>query len=338
MTRVRPAVEEDRERWDAYVSGHPDSQFAQRWAWRMLTLESYGVEDAYAIAEDGGSVRGVLPLFHDRRGRRLFSPPGGLLADDADTAAALLEPACERVRRESLQWLELRDQKRAWPGLETSAEHVTLVLDLARSPEEQWRAFDSKLRNQIRKGEKGGFRARWGHAQVAPFHRVMVETMRDLGTPIRGVAYFRRALERLGSSADVLVLEGAGGPAAAMFTVTHRDTMSDPWASSLRRHFAGCANQVLYWEALRRAIALGLSRFDFGRSQWHSGTFRFKRQWGGRPVPLHYQYVLGTATRVVTLGEQRSRLGLASRVWRRLPVPVARVLGEPAKRRFPEVV
>ena len=338
MTRVRPAVAEDRDRWDAYVQGHPDSHFAQCWAWRTLTLESYEVEDAYLLAEDGGSVRGVLPLFYDRRARRLFSPPGGLLADDADTAAALLEPARERVRRERLQWLELRDQRRAWPGLETSGEHVTLVLDLARSPEEQWRAFDSKLRNQIRKGEKGGFSARWGHAHVDAFHRVMVENMRDLGTPIRGAAYFRRALGQLGSSADVLLLEGAGGPAAAMFTVTHRDTMSDPWASSLRRHFAGCANQVLYWEALRRGIALGLARFDFGRSQWDSGTFRFKRQWGAEPVPLHYQYVMGTAARVVTLGEQRSRFGLASRVWRRLPVPVARVLGERAKRRFPEVM
>jgi hypothetical protein len=30
-------------------------------------------------------------------------------------------------------------------------------------------------------------------------------------------------------------------------------------------------------------------------------------------------------------------MGLAVRLWKRLPLPVARVLGEPVRRRFPEV-
>ena len=98
-----------------------------------------------------------------------------------------------------------------------------------------------------------------------------------------------------------------------MFTVAHRDTLMDPWASSLRRHFALCPNQVLYWEALRRAIASGLKRFDFGRSQWGSPTFRFKEQWGAKPVALRYQYVLGTAERVPTLEDQKGSLDLAVR-------------------------
>jgi hypothetical protein len=48
--------------------------------------------------------------------------------------------------------------------------------------------------------------------------------------------------------------------------------------------------------------------------------------------------VLGTATRVPTLADQKGSLDLAVRLWRKLPLPIAAVLGEPAKRLFPEVM
>jgi hypothetical protein len=190
----------------------------------------------------------------------------------------------------------------------------------------------------VRKGEKAGFAVRWGRGHAADFHRVLLENMRDLGTPIRGAGYFRRALERFGDDADLLVIDLDGRPAGAMFVVWHGGCAFDPWASSLRRHFARCPNHVLYWEAIRRAIARGARRFDFGRSQWSSGTFAFKASWGATPRPLHYQAVAGGAARVPTLAEQRSRLDLAVRLWQRLPVPVAGVLGERVKRLFPEVM
>ena len=337
--RVRPYEPADREAWDAYVRASAHSHFGQLVAWKELTERTCGVPARWWLAEEAGRVRGVLPLF--RKGGRsplLFSAPGGLLADDDGVAGALLAPAREEVARDRLAWLELRDQKRDWPGLATNDEHVTMVLELAADPDAQWKAFDAKLRNQVRKGEKAGFERRWGHANVAAFYGVLLENMRDLGTPIRNVAYYRLALELLGDAADVLVIEHAGDPAGAMFTVAHRDTLMDPWASSLRRHFARCPNQVLYWEALQRAIGRGLKRFDFGRSQWNSPTFRFKEQWGAKPEPLRYQYALGTADRVPTLEAQKGSLALAVRIWRRLPLPLAAALGEPAKRLFPEVM
>ena len=339
MTHVRRFEPADRARWDAYVRAHHASHFGQLVAWKHVTERSYGVAADYWLAEDAGRVTGVLPVFL-KQGRepQLFSAPGGLLADDVATAAALLAPARERVAREKLLWLELRDQRTAWPDLPSNDEHVTMVLELAESPEAQWKAFDAKLRNQVRKGEKAEYVRTWGRDQVARFHPVLLENMRDLGTPIRNVAYYALALQELGEDADLLVLTRAGDPAGVMFTVLHGGTMTDPWASSLRRHFAYCPNQVLYWEALQRAFARGAKRFDFGRSQWDSGTFLFKQQWGAKPVPLHYQYVLGTAQRFPTLKDQKGSFDAAVQLWKKLPLPLARVLGEPAKKMFPEVL
>ena len=339
MISVRAATPADRERWDAYVLAHPESHFGQRWGWVELTERSHGVTRRAWLAEDTGAVVGVLPLFEKRGGTpALFSAPGGLLARDAAVAEALLTPAREVLVLGRHAWIELRDQQHAWPALETSTEHVTMVLDLAVSPEAQWNAFDAKLRNQIRKGEKAQFAVTWGPEQIGAFHRVLLENMRDLGTPVRNAAYYRLALERLGGAGSLLVIAQNRVPAGCMFTVSHAAMFTDPWAASLRRYFALCPNQVLYWSALQRALALGHKRFDFGRSQWNSGTFRFKEQWGARPVQLHYQYVLGTAKKIPTLADQKSGFDLAVRVWKRLPIALAGVLGEPAKRMFPEAL
>jgi FemAB-related protein (PEP-CTERM system-associated) len=337
--RVRLFEPGDAVAWDEYVRAADGSHFGQLVAWKTLTERTHGVLARYWLAEEAGRVRGVLPLFR-KHGRTplLFSAPGGLLADDETVASALLAPAREVVQRERLAWLELRDQRKAWPGLETNTEHVTMILDLAPDAETQWKAFNFRLRNRVRKGEKAGYERRWGIEQVDAFHRVMLENMRDLGTPMRGAAYYRLALEKLGASADLLVIRLAGDPAGAMFAVTHRDTLMEPWSSSVRRYFDRCPNQVLYWEALQRALAAGLRKFDFGRSQWKSPTFEFKEQWGAKPVQLHYQYVLGTAGRMPTLADQKGSFDLAVRLWKRLPLPLAAALGEPAKKLFPEVM
>ncbi|MCC6651890.1 MAG: GNAT family N-acetyltransferase [Candidatus Eisenbacteria bacterium] len=338
MATVRLLQPQDRERWDAYVRASAHSHFGQLTAWRELTESAYGVPSRWYLAEEGGAVRGVLPLFRKGgRAQQLFSAPGGLLADTPGIAEELLAPAREELRRDRLAWIELRDQKVAWPGLPTNDEHVTMVLELAESAEAQWKAFDAKLRNQVRKGEKAGFERIWGR-DCATFHRVLLENMRDLGSPIRSARYYESALAALGEDAEVLVIEHEKDPAGVMFTVRHADTMTDPWASSLRRHFSRCPNQVLYWEALQRAFALGMKRFDFGRSQWNSGTFSFKQQWGAQPVQLHYQYVLGTATEFPTLAAQKGSLDVVVKMWKKLPIPVAALLGEPAKRMFPEVL
>ncbi len=340
MSTVREYAPSDRARWDEYVSRAPGSHFAQRAAWREVMVRGYGVRPRWWLAQDGGRVTGVLPLFESRGllgGRQLFSAPGGLLADDPGTAAALLAPAAEAVRREGLALLELRDQRRRWEGLVTVEEHVTMELELPASAETLWKGFDAKLRNQIRKGEKAEFAVRWGRDADA-FHRVMLENMRDLGTPILGTDYYRTVLDAFGDDASVLVIERAGEAAGTMFVVEHAETAADPWASSLRRFFAHCPNQVLYWSALRRAIERGRRRFDFGRSQPGSGTYRFKEQWLAKPVPLFYQYVLGRVRQAPTLEDQQHRFALAVKAWQRLPVPVAGALGRRVKRLFPEAL
>jgi serine/alanine adding enzyme len=338
---VRTRVDADRPAWDRFVLDTEGSHPAQLSAWLGLTERTYGVRPHAWLAEDGGSVRGILPLFEKRRlGRSpvLFSAPGGLLAADAAAARALLDAAREEVASRRVDHVELRDQRVRWPDLATSSEHCTHVLALADDADAQWCAFDPKLRNQIRKAQRAGFTVRWGAEHVGAFCRVMLENMRDLGTPMRAERWFRSALDTLGDRAALLVIAFRHEPVGGMFLAVHRGCAIDLWASSLRRHFEHCPNQMLYWEAIQEAIRRGLRAFDFGRSQWDTGTYRFKEQWGARAVPLHYQYLFRGAGEIPTFAAQQQRMDLAVRIWKRLPLPVARVLGEPIRRRFPELL
>ncbi|MEZ5583585.1 MAG: GNAT family N-acetyltransferase [Candidatus Competibacteraceae bacterium] len=68
--------------------------------------------------------------------------------------------------------------------------------------------------------------------------------------------------------------------------------MEIPWASSLRKYNSLSPNMLLYWSVLEFACKKGYRIFDFGRSTPGEGTYRFKEQWGAKPVQLYWHYWL----------------------------------------------
>ena len=102
-------------------------------------------------------------------------------------------------------------------SLSTNTNKVLSVLKLPDSEEVLWKAFDSKLRNQIRKAMKSGITVRWGHEDVLPdFYSVFLRNMRDLGTPALGIEFFKHIVRIHGEAADVLVLYQGDTPIAVL--------------------------------------------------------------------------------------------------------------------------
>jgi lipid II:glycine glycyltransferase (peptidoglycan interpeptide bridge formation enzyme) len=79
----------------------------------------------------------------------------------------------------------------------------------------------------------------------------------------------------------------------------------------------------MYFELMRSAAARGCTRFDFGRSKLGTGAYAFKKNWGFDPQPLVY-WIKGEAREVNPLSP-KYRLKIA--LWKRLPLPVANLLG-----------
>ena len=88
-----------------------------------------------------------------------------------------------------------------------------------------------------------------------------------------------------------------------------------------------CPNNLLYWEMIRWGCENGYRRFDFGRSSPNSGTYRFKKQWGAREEPLHWQCVSRDGDGVAGVHVDSQKLQWVTKTWSRLPLSVTKLVG-----------
>ena len=160
------------------------------------------------------------------------------------------------------------------------------------------------------------------------FYAVYSRNMAQLGTPVHSRTFFQELSRRLGDQFDVLIVRKDEIPVAAMVLVKFKQTLADPWASSLRQYGSYAPNMLLYWEALKFGCTNGFEVFDFGRSEVGSGTYQFKKQWGA--CPFAFERIRYAEDSVQPMSNQGYRGGLASafqRIWKSLPYPVTLWLG-----------
>lgn len=339
--RVLENTEVARKQWDAYVLQHPQAQHYHLSGWAQVIERAYGHRAVYLVAENGeGVMKGILPLIEMRRwvlGHVAASMPfldyGGMCADDAAVSQVLLDAALAHCAQAGIKTLDLRHYTPSGLDLQRFDHKVTLVLPLEDDAERLWQGFHAKVRNQVRKAHKSALAVRWAGAEgLADFYRVWAENMRDLGSPVHSLRFFRAVFAHFPSTRLALVYVGeevVGGAVCLYF----RDTVLVPWASSLRSFFRYCPNNALYWEAIRSACGAGYRYFDFGRSSYDTGTYRFKKQWGAVEHALSWEGWSAHETARPIVEANDGPYSRAAQVWQRLPLPVANWLG-PSIRRY----
>jgi FemAB-related protein (PEP-CTERM system-associated) len=319
--------------WNAFVRTSSHWTHYHLFGWKRVVETVFAHECPYLAArDDGGRLTGVLPLVRVRSalfGHYLVSMPflnyGGPLGDDralrdlSSAASALAETT-------GVDLLELRCRTELPIALAASHRKITVLLDLpSHDPDVLWRALDAKVRSQVRRPQKDGVTVLFGPDQVDPFFEVFARHMRDLGTPTQPKRLFEALVAEFGDSMTIGVAYLGGRPVAAGSGFQWNDEFELVWAASLREHNRIAPNMLLYWRFIERCIAGGLRTFNFGRCTPGSGTHRFKRQWGGRDQPLWWhQHARGHAH---TPSPDDARFRLGPRVWRRLPMSVATLLG-----------
>ena len=329
----------------ACTSGVPDNpamQDAQRW---LRILRDGLQHEPYCVrAVRDGNVVGMLPLAFVKSalfGRFLVSLPyinsAGVIADDPNVAAELIERAVQLADQLNVRYLELRqEQEIAHASLgAANRSKVLMRLPLPATADDLWTGFKAKLRSQIKSGQKHNFEAVWGGEELLPdFYAVFSRNMRDLGTPVYSQQLFASILQEFSGAAELCVLRHEQRAIAAALLLHYHDRTEVPSASSLREVSSTNANMAMYWELLKRSVERGQRLFDFGRSSEGSGTYRFKQQWGAQPYPSVWQYYLrqGTAS---DMRPDNKKFGLAIRVWQKLPVAVTRLIGPTIVRGIP---
>ena len=223
-------------------------------------------------------IAGYLPLALVASrlfGRFLVSLPylnqAGAVAADAAVRGELINEAVELARVHDVQYLELRHGRGdEHQGLSQSREDkVRMVLDLPPDANDLWQQINSKVRNQVRKGDKLELALRFGGGELAAdFYAVFAENMRDLGTPVYTRRLFDEILTRLGDDAELAVVAYQGQPVAGALLIHNRRfglrLTQVPSASCLRRFNHINANMWMYHRLLQRAIERGSAAFDLG--------------------------------------------------------------------------
>ena len=308
-------------RWDEFVELHPESTMYHLSGWKQVLEKTFGLKSRCLTAVDHEQqITGILPLFlmKDILGRRfLVSNPfanfAGVCASDVVAQRRLLEAAWDMAKRENAQYVELRQLGQPLgeqPQLCTRESFVTLMLSLTGSADGIWTNLSSRNRGKIRKAEKSGLSADFGLNYLADFYRVFVRNIRDLGTPVYSAEFFQNIIEVFADRVNLLVLKMQDQVVSGMFLFQFKDVLSEPWVSSLREYNQFYVNNLLYWKAITYACGNGFAKFDFGRSTVASGTYDFKLQWGAKPVPLYYQYLLHKARAVPTVDAHNNKYQL----------------------------
>jgi len=180
---------------------------------------------------------------------------------------------------------------------------------------------------------KEGLTSRIGAKELLDdFYKVFSINMRDLGSPVHSRKLLALVLEVFSETARIIVIYKDGLPLAGSLVVGFGDILENPWASSLREYSRLSPNMLLYWSMLEYACEHGFRYFDFGRSSQDEGTYRFKEQWGAKPVALHWQYLSIKGRRSESPKLEKSNFQRAIHYWQRLPVPLTRVLGPMIRR------
>ncbi|MBD3183327.1 FemAB family PEP-CTERM system-associated protein [Candidatus Poribacteria bacterium] len=329
--------QDSKEEWDDFTEKQDNSTFFHQYGWGKVIQRTYGHRSLYLSVKEDNNLRGILPLSlmkHPLFGRFLISVPfgdyGGICALDEDSEDALLLKAINLVEDKKAKYLELRNTKKMeHDNLLTKTSRVSLILPLAENPEEIWKGFKPKVRNQVRKAEKSGLEAFIGDKEMLrDFYNIFAVNMRDLGTPVHSISFFDNILDEFSDKTRVILVKSEDTTVGGGIITHFRDTIEIPWASSLREYFPMCPNNLLYWKALEYGCLNGYKYFNFGRSPWDSGTFKFKKQWGAEPVQLYYQYYLREGDEMPDYtASTSSRFDKAIWIWKHLPVGITKLIG-----------
>jgi FemAB-related protein (PEP-CTERM system-associated) len=323
----------DATHWDQFVFSCPAATFFHRAGWKEVIERAFGHRTHFLLAEENGTIQGVLPLAEVSSrlfGHSLSSLPfcvyGGIVANTEQARQALDEAAQTLAASLNVDFLEYRNTvpfHTEWPGKDL---YVTFRKSIDPDMEANMLAIPRKQRAMVRKGINAKLTSEIDDG-VERFFSVFADNVHRHGTPALPKRYFALLQEIFGNDCEVLSVVKDRQVLSSVLSFYFRDEVLPYYAGDTlaARDFA--ANDFKYWELMRHAGERGIKVFDYGRSKRGTGPFDFKKNWGFEPQPLHYEYQLHRAQAVPDTNPLNPKYRLFIKLWQRLPLSVANAIG-----------
>lgn len=340
---IRLAQDADQARWDEFVLNHPDASPYHLFAWKRSIEKGYGHKCHYLYAEKNNQISGILPLvqlrlfpFISEMVALPFCDVGNCISADAETQDALCKEAIRLNTHVNAKNIQIRGDLVPTETIqsllqETETDKVRMVLNLPASADDLLKSFKSKLRSQVRKAEKNGVIFRWGGVKdIDGVYSVFSKNMHELGSPVHSKTFLKAVLEHFGERTKLGIVEYEGQMIGMGIILLGENSVSIPWASTLREYNRLAPNMLLYWNFLKYSAENEFPHFDFGRSTEGEGTYKFKKQWGAKPIPLAWYELKDHGNKRKgknNSGDGLDKRELAAGLWRKIPLPLANMIG-----------
>jgi len=320
--------------WDAFVRSTPGGSPFHLLAWKRAVETAFRHRAHYLMAVRGGGLEGVLPLFEVRGllgGRGLVSVPygvyGGVCATSAAAREALVGASRQLAGRVKAAYVELRHRSGQEADLPTKSLYVTFSRPIESSEEANLNAIPRKQRRMTRQGLKHGLRPEFGLQHLDRFYDIYAHSVHSLGSPVFPRRLFHAIGQEFGKDCELLTIWKDSVPVSGVLTLLFEDQVLPYYGGARQEALAFAVNDFMYWELLCHAAKAGYRTFDFGRSREGTGAYNFKRHWGFEPEALPYQYVLLDGSQMPNLSPSNPRMHFAVEAWKRMPLPLTKVVG-----------
>ena len=286
--------------WLDFAQSHPDARPYHHPAWTRTISETYGFEAFVLALESGdGRLRAGVPAVsvggRVRRRRWISLPFTDSLPPLSTNGSSLAEFAtlAEAAARDAdVSAIEIRAPLGS-PGAHEHARGVEHILELA-DPDAIFAGFQSQMRRNVRKAEKSGVTVRVAEDErdlTQVYFGLHAETRRRLGVPTQPRRFFaelwRNMLEP--GLGFLLLAYHEQEPVAGAVFLDWNQRVVYKFGASAQRFWPLRPNNLVMWEAIRRACDRGAHEFDFGRSDLEDEGLRsFKAGWGAAEQSLVY--------------------------------------------------
>jgi FemAB-related protein (PEP-CTERM system-associated) len=334
---------QELETWDEYVLSHPDHSPYHLSAWGLAVANTYKHPVLFVTAYSQDIIVGVLPLSIfsvPMKGKFLCSLPycdlGGCLANDSLIKQQMEEHSVKLKRQYKASHVEIRERTQTEndvPNWEN--KKVSMLLSLPPTSEQLRTSFKSKLRSQINKAEKNGLQYELGRSFdfVEDFYQIISKNMHRLGSPVHSVNWFWSIVQNYNDKCLISLIKSDGKVVSAGLILFTDKQVCIPWASTLADYNHLSPNMLLYWSLLKFSADHGCEQFDFGRSTFNEGTYRFKAQWGAKPTLLNFRELEQDEANIQPVHSSSKLRAFVESSWRKIPLPFANVIG-PVIRRY----
>lgn len=297
----------DKELWNRFA----EYKIFYRYEWLYVIKDSYGLEPLFILCYRGDKFA-LIASFKTNKG--YISLPFVSYSGFLSNSDRMLEELKKYLEKNSItiDSRDLLDQ-------DVKEGYVNPIVTIP-SFDDFWNNVSRNTRNQFRKAQKNTFIFK-EDSDLRNFYKLYSLGMRNLGTPVHGKNFFYNLIRYFNT--HIFTIFDENEPIGSMFSIGDTDTLSILYAYVLPQYSKQYANYFLYLNVVKWIAKNGIVYMDMGRSTYGVGTYHFKKKFKPKFYAINSKINYSSS----------AKMKIASNIWKKLPLPVANILG-PKIRKF----